>query len=80
MKLIICASVAALAAGCATTPESGDESVFDVIEEAEYAPSSVALCPSGGVLYCVGDGSSLQRCACADAFDMQQHLDRVFSW
>jgi hypothetical protein len=78
MKLIVCVSIIALLAGCATTPESGDESVFDVIEEAGYAPSSVTLCPSGGVMYCVGDGSSMQRCACADPYEVQHALDRAF--
>ncbi len=78
MKFIVCASIAALVTGCATTPEAGDESVFDVIEEAGYAPSSVALCPSGGVMYCVGDGSSMQRCACADPFEVQHSLEQAF--
>jgi hypothetical protein len=78
MKAIVYTSVVILLAGCATTaPEPGEQSIFDVIEEAEAAPRPGDTCTSGGVKYCVGNGSFLERCGCADAFDVQKALDRV---
>lgn len=79
MKKTILCVVVALCAGCATVPEEAREpSVFDLIEAGEFGPTSMDVCPSGGVKYCVSDGTTLERCACADAFDVQQQLERAF--
>jgi hypothetical protein len=78
MKAIICI-VVVLCAGCASVPEEPLEpSVFELIVEAEFGPTSVNVCPSGGVTYCIGDGTGVDRCGCADAFDVQKQLERAF--
>lgn len=78
MKSIVCAGILLAIAGCAmTTPDSADESVFDLIER-DDASRFLNVCPSGAVIYCVGDGSSQRRCSCVDATEITESYERLF--
>jgi hypothetical protein len=79
MKSIVCTGILLAITGCATTtPDSDNESIFDLIEQAETAPRFLNACPSGTVIYCVGDGSSQSSCSCVDSMEIGQGFDRYF--